>query len=121
MEIIDFKDIYYFEEGIAEIVKKNEIYFNICKIAKSNQLLVRLQINRLIENGKYHSDLVIEILSTYGEPIKENDEPNCVLMVCEAICFTKNNRLVKNHLLDDREFIGEMNNLLNKLKFIVNN
>lgn len=115
MEIIDFKDICIFENEILNGVKENNNYKNIIKKAECNNLKYYTKINRFIENGKYHSDIVIEILSQSEKSLSEKDEPLCNIMLCETICFSKKNKLIKNNLLMDMEFFEEMDNLLHKL------
>lgn len=65
---------------------------------------------------KYCSHLVMDIFDDKGERVCEPDEPNCCLMLCETICFTRNRHIIGIDLLTDKEFLESLKLLIEQVK-----
>lgn len=120
MEIIELDEIINFENDVKQSILENEIYLSIYKETVKKKFQCQLQVDRFIQNGRYHSQIELNILDKNGENIKEKYEPNCILMICESLCFSRRNKLIKIDLLQDKEFIEELTNLKKELMSINN-
>ena len=116
MEIIELNQIIDFENSIIDAVKSSNIFTKINNIVITKKFKSNLQINRFIRDGKYYSQIVINITDLDGLDITEKQEPNCVLMVCETLCYVKKNSLIKLDLLKDDEFMNSLEQLLVNLQ-----
>ncbi len=65
---------------------------------------------------KYSSHLAIDIFDDNGERIPEHDEPNCCLMLCEAVCYTHHGHIVGIDLVDDKKFLQSFESLFKQVQ-----
>lgn len=65
---------------------------------------------------KYSSYLVIDVFNENGERVCECDEPNCILMLCEPICYMHHGHIVGIDLTADKEFLQSLELLITQVK-----
>lgn len=65
---------------------------------------------------KYSSHLVIDVFNENGERVCECDEPNCILMLCEPICYIHHGHIVGIDLTVDKEFLQSLELLITQVK-----
>ena len=108
-----------FENETLHKISKSDVFISIKEELAKRNITFNLGIQHT-ENSfkKYSSYIIIDIVDNNGKEIFEVDEPNCCLMFCEPLCFTRKGHIVGIDFPDE-ETIMSLNILLNQIKKIV--
>lgn len=109
-------NIKMFEKEILNNVLIMPIFLRLTNILQSKGLNYRVAIENINQSiDKYNSQIAIDILDKNNNPIPEKDEPNCCLMICTPLCFTRKNKIIGVELHNDADFIEGLHLLVKQV------
>ena len=117
MKNVDREQIEKYENDILKKVTNSSMFILLKNELIRKKLIYQIEVQHSETNlKKYHSELAINILNKQGENVFEHDEPNCILMLCETICFMRRGHIIGIDLLTDKCFLESLELLINQIK-----
>lgn len=116
--ILEKKNVSNFEDRIQNDFRNSHLFYNLNVAIEKNGWTCKVELFRKgkPEDKYYASYLIITPTTLQGEMIQEKDEPSCVLMNCTSICYKRFNKIIGINLLEDNDFINEINKLTEDIK-----
>lgn len=113
---VNLKQIEEFENNILQEVMNYPRFVFLQNEIIKKKLICKLEVQHSeLDLKKYHSELSINVFNECGKEVCEEDEPICILMLCEPICFMHHNRIVGVELITDKDFLEEIELLIDKI------
>ena len=113
---VNRKLIEEFENNTLRKVSISPMFIFLKEKLSRKNLVYKIEVQHSeLDIKKYHSELTINIFNKDGESIREYDEPNCSLMLCETICFVHKGHIVGIDLLNDKDFLESLTLLIKQV------
>ena len=111
------RQIEEFENEVFKKVVASSLFFSLKEELSLKKLNFKIEVQHTESDLiKYCSHLVIDIFDENNEVVYMRDEPNCCVMLCEPICFTRGGYIIGIDLLSDKEFLDSLKLLINQIK-----
>lgn len=116
--ILKINDVINFEKTIHNNFKNSQLFYKLNTATEKNGWNCKVELVRKgnPEDKNYTSYLIITPETLHGEMIQEKDEPLCSLMNCTPVCYKRFNKIIGINLLEDDNFIEEINKLTEDIK-----
>lgn len=103
-----------FEENQMDLVQTCQLFQILIKSVNTKKWICQVSIIKKgnIDDKNYNSFISITIQNENGEPIVEKDEPGCILMLCDPICYKRFGKIFGVNLLNDQEFMEDLKSII---------